>query len=296
MPIKLFNRQGKFIRNIGKIGRGPGEFNSLYGIQLDEAAKRIYLSPFARATTLIVYSLDNESMPDIPLAYQQTKFQAHVDNDVVTVLAMPFQVKDKEPNPIAFQQTTDGKIIKEYRGSKHLVINPVNEKGQFVGFNSEISSSHNAGAHDMFTLTHGNAAYDTLYHYNTTDNTLEPKYVASFMGEKHGSWSRELKSHFWTIVFGNKYKGRKVIVNKKTLKSDFFHLKNDYYGNIELRKFYMSNNGYFVAGIQAIQLMEKFKEALGNPDLDADVKKKIEKELARLNENDNEVLFIGKMK
>lgn len=296
MPIKLFNRQGKFVRNIGKIGRGPGEFSSLYGIQLDEAANKVYLMPFANARKILVYSLDNKVLPAIPLAYKQTKFQAHVDGGLVTVLSMPFMTGDKEPNPLAFQQTLDGKVVKEYKGSQHLVINPRNEKGQFVGFNNEISSSFNAGAFDVYTFTWGNESYDTLYHYDTKNNKFLPKYVASFNGKKHGSWTREFKNHYWTGIFGKEYKGSKVIVDKKTLKSDFFRLVNDFYGGVEMKKFYMSNNGMFICSVLALGLKEEFKEILAKGDIDSKTRKKIEEFQSKIKEDDNEILFIGEFK
>lgn len=294
MPIKLFSRKGKFIRNVGKIGRGPGEFNSLYGIQLDEVANKIYLTPFANAKNILVYSLDNKVLPQIALLYKQTKFQAYIENDVVTVLSMPFKVTEGKPNPVVFQQSLDGELIKEYRESEHLVINPRNEKGQFVGFNSEISSSHNTGAYDVFTLNYGNKGYDTLYHYDTKVNKMLPKYVSSFNDKKHGSWTREWKSHYWTAVFGKKY-GGKIIVDKKTLKSDYFKLINDFFGEIEMHKFYMSNNGMFICSMSALELITAFEEALKNDDLSAKQRKEIEVIQKSLNENDNEILFIGEM-
>jgi len=296
MPIKLFDRKGKFIRDIGSIGRGPGEFTSLYGIQIDEAANKIYLTPFARAQKLIVYSLSNEKLPPIPLVYQQSKCKTHVENEVVTVLSMPFKKGDIEPIPIAYQQTTTGELIKELKTPAHLAINPRNEKGQFVGFNSEISSSRNDGAHDLFTLTWEKKGLDTLYHYDTESNKLLPKYVASFTGKKHGSWSRELKNHYWTGIFGKEYKGAKVIVDKKSLKSDFFRLVNDFYGGFELRNFYMSNNGMFVATVPAFEIMETLKEVVNNKDLDSKIRKKIIALQKQLTESSNEVLFIGEMK
>ncbi len=293
MPIKLFGRQGNFIRNIGKIGRGPGEFSSLYGIQIDEATNKIYLAPFARATKLIVYSLDDESLPDIPLIYKQTKFQFYVENDVLTVLSMPFE---GDPAPIAYQQTTDGKLIKECYDPKHLITNPRNAKGQFVGFNSELSSTRNAGAYDYFKMTWGAETPDTLYHYAADANKMIPRFVASFTGENHGTWIREWKDHYWTWVFGDKYKGAKVVVNKKTLKSDFFKLKNDFYGGIELNKFFMSNNGWFISSMPAHELKEKFDKTLESGNLKSKEQEKIKQLMNQIDENDNEVLFMGRMK
>ncbi len=295
MPIKLFDRKGKFIRNIGSIGKGPGEFSSLYGMQLDEPNNRVYLTPFANAKELIVYSLDNRNLPAIPLVYKQTKCQAYVENDVVTVLSMPFKLGDIEPIPVAYQQTTAGKLLKELKAPDQLLINPKNAEGQFVGFNSEISSNHNAGAHDLYIMSYGSETPDTLYHYNTEQNTLIPKYFASFSGEKQASWSHEWRSHYWTIVYGKKYKGAKVIVDKKTLKSDFFKLKNDFYGGIEMKKIYLSNNGMFVAGISPLELLAEFDKALKNDELSSKDRAKIESLKKSLNENDNEVLFVGEM-
>lgn len=296
MPIKLFSRQGKFIRDIGTIGRGPGEYTSLYGIQLDEPANRICLTPFARAKELIVYSLNNENLPSIPLVYQQTKCQTYVENNIVTVLSMPFKVEDIEPIPIAYQQTTDGKLIQEIKTPAHLLINPKNQKGQNVGFNSELLSFHNAGAYDRFVMAFGGKALDTLYHYNTDKNELVPKFVASFSDKKHGNFSYEFRSHYYTRIFGKKYKGKKVIVNKKTLKSDFFKIKNDFYGDVEIKKFYMSNNGMFISAISPFELITEFEKALENDDLSAKELKKIKTLQKTLNENDNEILFIGEMK
>ncbi len=284
MPIKLFSRQGKFIRNIGTIGRGPGEFTSLYGIQLDEPANRVYLTPFANAEKIIVYNLEGENLSPIPLIYKQTKCKVYIENDVVTVLSMPFS----DEIPVAYQQTVGGELIQKLPVIDHLILKP--------DFSSEISSSRNAGAYDLFILAFGGKSLDTLYYYNTEKNKLIPKYVASFSDKKHGSWTYEWRSHFLSWIFGDKYKGSKVIVDKKTLKSDFFKIKNDYYGDFEIKKFYMSNSGMFISAISPFELITEFKTVLAKSDLDAKARKKIEALQKTLSENDNEILFIGEMK
>ena len=284
MPIKLFSRQGKFIRNIGAIGRGPGEFTSLYGIQLDEPANRIYLTPFANAKEIIVYNLEGENQKPIPLIYKQTKCKVYIENKVVTVLSMPFS----DEIPVAYQQTIAGELIQKLPVIDHIILKR--------DFSSEISSSNNAGAYDLFVLAYGGKALDTLYYYNTEKNELVPKYVASFSDKKHGSWTYEWRSHYFSWIFGKKYKGRKVIVDKKTLKSDFFKIKNDFYGDFEINKFFMSNNRMFISTISPFELITKFEKALENDELSAKERQKIETLQKTLDENDNEVLFIGEMK
>ena len=284
MPIKLFDRNGKFISNIGSVGRGPGEFNSLYGIQLDEIANRIYLTPFANAKGIITYNLQGENLDGIPLIYKQTKCWVYVEKDVVTVLSMPFN----NEIPVAYQQTISGELIQKLPVFDHLILRP--------DFSSEVSSSRNdKGAYDIFVLPWGTESFDTLYHYNTKTNHLDPKYVSSFSDKKHGSWTYEWPNHYWSWIFGDKYKGAKVIVNKKTLKSDFFKLKNDFYGGIEMNKFFMSNNGMFISSISAIELITAFEKALKNDDLSSKERDKIESLKKSLHENDNEVLFVGEM-
>jgi len=220
MPIKLFNRQGKFIRNIGSIGRGPGEFTSLYGIQLDEPGDRVYLTPFAGAKQILAYDLNGEIQQSIPLLFKQTKCKVYIEKNIVTVLSMPFN----DNIPVAYQQTVGGELIQKLPVIDHLILRP--------DFSSEISSSHNANAYDIQTLPWGGEAYDTLYHYDTKYNKLIPKYVATFSEKKTGSWTFELRQHYWTWLFGEKYKNKKVIVDKKTLEADFFRLINDFYGGI----------------------------------------------------------------
>ncbi len=295
-PIKLFDRKGKFISDIGAIGHGPGEYLSLSNIQLDEVANKIYLTPFANASKLIVYSLNNEYLYDIPLKYRQTKCYAYVKDNKVTVLSMPFKDTGGKSIPIAYQQTLKGELIQEVAPAENQLINPRNKEGQMVGFNSEISSSFNNGAYDLFILPWGMEPNNTLYYYNTQKNVLEPKFMATFTGKSEGTWIREWKNHYWAFVFGDKFKGAKVVVDKNTLKSNFFRVKNDFYGNIEMYKFYMSNNGWFINSVAAISLIERIETALENKKLSSADKAKLKDLLNRINENDNDVLFVGKMK
>ena len=284
MPIKLFNRQGKFIRDIGKIGKGPGEFTGLYGIQLDEPANRIYLTPFANASQIISYDLDGELQESIPLVYKQTKCQVYIEGDVVTVLSMPFN----NEIPPAYQQTIDGELIQEHPILDHHIIRP--------DFSSEISSSNNSGAYDSYVMQYGGESFDTLYHYNTKINKLVPQFVLSFTGEKLGSWTRELSRHYWAPIFGENYRNKKVIVDKNTLEANFFNLVNDFYGGIEIKSFYTSNNGMFIGSIHAIDIIEEAELLLEKEDISSEDKEKLESILKKVDENDNEILFIGKMK
>ena len=283
-PIKLFSRQGKFIRNIGSVGRGSGEFTSLYGIQIDEPNKRIYLTPFAGAEFIISYDLDGMFQGNIPLIYKQTKCKVYIEDNIITVLSMPFD----DQIPVAYQQTIDGKLIQKLQNIDHLILKP--------DFSSEVSSSKNSGFYDIQILPWGKDNFDTLYYYDTSVNKLIPKYVATFSEEKSGSWTYELKNHYWTWLFGDKYKNKKVIVDKKTLESKYFKLTNDFYGGIEIKNFFMSNNAMFIGAISSINILNEVNKIKLDNNIKADVKERLKQIEKTVSENSNEILFIGKMK
>lgn len=283
-PIKLFNRQGKFIRNIGTIGRGPGEFTSLYGIQIDEPNNRIYLTPFAGAEYIISYDMDGILKQNIPLIFKQTKCKVYIENDIVTVLSMPFD----NTIPVAYQQTINGKLIQKLPLIDHLILKP--------DFSSEISSSKNANSYDIQILPWGKENYDTLYYYDTSVNKLVPKYVATFSEEKSGSWTFELSQHYWTWLFGENYNNKKVIIDKMTLEANYFRLINDFYGGIEIKNFFMSNNGVFIGALSSIELQKEINKIKLADDVNTNIKEKLILIEKTVNENSNDVLFVGKMK
>ncbi len=199
------------------------------------------------------------------------------------MLSMPFN----DEIPVAYQQTSGGELIQKLPVIDHLILRP--------DFSSEVSSSHNAGAYDLFILPWGTESFDTLYYYNTKQNELVPKYVASFADKKHSSWTYELKDHYYSWIFGDKYNGAKVIVDKKSLKSDFFRLKNDFYGNMEMKKFFMSSNGWFIASMSAMELKQELEKALNSDSFKSRQKEDMIALQNKLKMDDNDVLFIGEM-
>ena len=56
-PYKLFDRSGKFICNVGAIGRGPGEYTILaYDDIIDDNNELIYIAPFT-GNKILVYKI-----------------------------------------------------------------------------------------------------------------------------------------------------------------------------------------------------------------------------------------------
>lgn len=63
-PVGVFSRTGKFIRTIGNIGKGPGEYNSDYTFWPDSTTRQIYIWN-ANYSTLMCYSFEGKHMGDI---------------------------------------------------------------------------------------------------------------------------------------------------------------------------------------------------------------------------------------
>lgn len=282
-PVKLFNRKGKFICNIGNIGKGEGEYNSLYDIQLDEKVNRIYLTPFANVNYIMAFNLQGEYQNIIRLKHTSPKCKTHIHNDIITVLSMVFNDK----TPLAYQQKTDGTIINELPSKKHLILRR--------DYSSEISSDYNDAAFDQYIMAWGKETPDTLYHYLPNSNKLIPKFVLTNGPKRIGSWPRELKNHFYSYIWDKQFKNKKVLVDKRTLKTNFFTLQNDFLGGIELKQFYMSNNGWFVATKSTLNLIEEIQKVLDKEEISQNERSKLKELYNTLEPNDNEVLFIGKM-
>lgn len=269
--VKLFERSGKFIRNIGSIGKGPGEYISLYGIQLDEKKELIYLTPFANAKKIMVFNLLGESLPDIPLGIVSGKVRAYIGDDLVTCLCMPFD----DQTAIAFQQ--------DHKGTIKQFVTPLD--AQFAqSFDTEIFSYQNG-----FGLEMHNTVVDTLYEYNTTENRLVPRFTLQTPDDQKLYFSLfELPKHYYVWIA----KTGRLLVNKDTGESRFVKLKNDFFGNIDA-EIWGGNNGQFINVTAAIDLKEKIETALNDKNIKDEDRSRLLDINKKINEEDSPVVFVG---
>lgn len=116
-PFKLFDRAtGKFLRNIGNIGRGPGEYTGISFAQIDETGGKVWISTL---NTNKVYAYDISTgrlSEDLPLAYegngnpnQGYNFMVDSKARTVTIAGVPYDGSC----PAAWCQDMQGNIIWE---------------------------------------------------------------------------------------------------------------------------------------------------------------------------------------
>lgn len=276
-PAKLYDKTGKYICNIGKLGRGPGEYPTLNGLQFSPDGKKLFLFPFGTTRKILVYDVSGKYVRDIPLAFTQRKFKAFISGDsVITVLSMPFQTD----SAICYQQDFRGKVLRKVAPPSYLF----NES-----FDGEVFTNYLVPGYDLF-----NTASDTLYHYNTTKNRLEPKFAKDFGGVKTITVSREIPGYYYFSFRGQDKKSRMIWVDKKTLDAKYFHLKNDFFGNIDAQMIF--SDGYFINSIAAITLKKQIGTALKSKDLNEKERQKLLEFDKNLKPDDNNVIFYGKLK
>ena len=110
--FKLFDRAtGKFLRNIGNIGRGPGEYTRISFAQIDETGGKIWIS------TIYSYDISTGRLcEDLPLAYegngnpnQGYNFVVDSKARTVTIAGIPYD----NSCPAAWCQDMLGNVIWE---------------------------------------------------------------------------------------------------------------------------------------------------------------------------------------
>ena len=270
--FKLFDRDGKFLYNVGSVGSGPGEYDTtLYDECIDEKNGHIFFTPFV-GKRIMMYDINGQWIKDIPLPMQINKAKIWVNEDgSLSVVHMPFE----EGEPLAFRVDTEGNILNQI---------PATAATKVMNFDGEVFSYRNCGDFDFF-----HTGIDTLFTYDPAGNKLLPKFTMTFpnMNEKPIHLYYRLPHHFIVTYWGNKGEGGgDVLVDTEKNASSYFRLVNDFYGN----------RGYFIQSLEPAQLIEKIEKQIASGKCSGQDEQKLKELAATLTENDNNVLFIGKVK
>lgn len=285
-PFKLFDKNGKFLSNIGSVGGGPGEYDvTLYDEAIDEKNGHIFFSLFY-GKKIMMYGIDGQWIKDISFPGQINKPKIWVNEDgSLSVVHMPFQ----EGEPFAFQTDLDGNILKQISTDASMKVS---------NFDGEVFSYRNCNDFDFF-----HTSIDTLFSYDAASNKLQPKFTMTFPypDNKPIHLYYRLPNHFMITYYywgkNGAEGGGDILVDKKKQSSSHFRMYNDFYGDLPISspggRFY---RGYFIQNLEPGQLAEQIEKHLAAGKCPSKDKKKLEELAASLDENDNNVLFVGKLK
>ena len=292
-PCRLFDKTGQFLCQIGANGQGPGEYWAVYDDYVDEANNRIYLMPW-NAKSVLVYDLEGQYLSDIPLPILTPKgvFAIDTRKQLLTVGLLP--INEIEGAPIVWQQDFKGNIL-------HMVeAAPYSFKGDY---SSEVSSYGNISGIFDFSILSWEPMADTLYYFIPEENRLAPVMTLQQPEEKISHDYMELPNHYIVDLPNGSSKSQYgtrtcVIVDKKTQKGAYLRILNDLIGNVPIEKsIFHFKNGYFAYTMDPGNLLDNIEAALSRPDrLSEEQSTQLKSLQNSVNANDNNYLFIGKIK
>lgn len=295
-PFKLFDHKGKYLCDIGSVGNGPGEYNSLYDEYIDEKEKEIYLLPFANPGKIQVFDIGGnfKRVIDIKRNLSKPKMQMTEEGTIALIHLAFFKENDNEKPFFAMQTDKEGNIQQECLPAPTQFISFFNKDGQAVGFNMEVFSFRNTPAFEFF-----NTGLDTLYHYNTKTNTAQPVFTAVFPGTETDSYHLYYELPGYYVIGRYNYKENTsslIGVDKQEETSRIIRIKNDFVGGLELPAQFTFNRGWYLQMFEPMELAEVIEKRLSQPDCSETDRKLLKELAATLNENDNNILFMGKLK
>lgn len=285
-PFLLFDRKGKLLTKVGQVGNGPGEYNVLYDQAINEKNGKIYLAPFYGLNKVHEYNIDGSYVRSFttPTNLAKARVKAY-DDGTVSVVHLPFSTEQSPFFAITYDKNGDS--IGCVTPTESQLVQAIVD-GAFQGFNHECLSFQNTDVFDV-KLTNG----DTMFIYDNKANKMLPRFVMNFgdVAEKPYASTNELPNHFLSFIYGKD----KVLIDKKTRTTATFNeIENDYLGNMPVMPNF--NKGYFMQTFEPAQLMEKLETYLASGNCPESEKKKLEDLLNSLDDNDNNIMFIGKLK
>ncbi len=281
--FKLFDRSGKFLCDVGSIGQGPGEYPmSIKDEIIDEKNGLIYFVTFI-GDKILTFDMKGNHIKDIPLPQKFNKPVISLsDEGILSILQLPFE---NDPN-FAIQIDLEGNVVKEL---------PKQENFLCTIYDHEIFSYKNTDAFDFFYT-----AVDTLFHFDAKRNKLQPVYKIvlppSLSKYPWIHFCRELPDRYLTWVYNvETHKSSLISTNKKNQTSSYIKIINDYYGGMEVPVLSF-NKGYFAQNIEPGELIDLIEKRLTEKDCSRNDKEKLKTLLKTLDENSNNLLFVGKLK
>ena len=279
----LFDKEGKYLFDIGEKGNGPGEIvSSMADIEMDEDNDCVYIRDL-KPSRILKYRLSTgEYLTDIPLSYSNAvDFLLNPKDETLIVSCWPHKRIDLGI-PWIWVQDFQGNILQKL---PKQVFNKEfwyefwlwNRNDKVVFFDYNIPSIK-----------------DTLYHYDIQNNRLKPNFTVDF-GSEIPNHQYEDSSDFYLVTLQDPIK--RILIDKKTLKGAYIDIVLDGYGDFSITQHWMYLKGsYFTMGLYPHQVAETCEELLAHPEkLTLEEKQNLQELLDGITEDDNAFILYGKI-
>ena len=287
-PVKLFDKTGRYISDLGGVGQGPGEYRSIYNVLIDEDKELVYLASFVDKS-ILKYDLQGKYIEKNSFSNNLNKPKLFLNPDsTISIVHLCFKDRGDDFVAANFHPSNSDNI--RYTYVKELATNIKDQRGANTGFNQEIWSYRNT-ENFSFMLT----STDTLYHYNSISNEVNACFALKMDPDKKGDSYfvfNELPNHYLAFIVGRE--DGTILVNKH--KQTASRVRFIYDSLCDLEIFPRFQDGYFFDMYEPAVLKEKLEEHLESGSYSDSQAKKAKDLISSLNENDNNVLIYGKLK
>ncbi|MCH4896203.1 6-bladed beta-propeller [Marinilabiliaceae bacterium JC040] len=311
-----YNINGRYLGQIGKKGRGPGELICFTHF-LDRKNKRVYAYSHYRSKFMI-YSYSGKYISSTPryseLSFGSTKYIYYRNNKLIST------------KPLCLTKLKKGKIVDDYKICDMNLNGSVNHQIKSSFLNGSIKQGVKSG---MFSIV-GNVLYsynniikfqefsnDTLYEYKngcllpkvvfkmpSFQKKYKPPYPSNFVDvNKMASWFSDSYSKYSIKARGENTRflfisgtDRRYIYFKKDKK---LLRINKIYSNTKddvNMSFSTYNNQYIIDYVSADLFMKNVKLLINNKKITDIYRCKLKSILKRINEESNPVLVLYRLK
>lgn len=296
--VKLFDREGKFIANVGAKGQGPGEYSiAPYFMTIDETQGKIYMMTYS-AKQINTYSIsDGSFLGSIPLAFDAPKGFCKIDskNGLITVASMQF--KGDLPYSPVWVQDLEGNVVSAVR-RPDLALSP--------DFSNEIIPAMTPNESQLYhsqSLITALVA-DTLY--RSDGKTMHPEFTYDF-GKDVKMHSLQVFPQFYVLeTYGDPVMVTEnswivggempLVVDKISLKGAPAELIIDQLGTLSFKKGWnwMNSPGYFAQSYDPGDLLDMLHSAPdSHPLANEEGLKRMEELRNSINPEGNHYVIIG---
>ena len=297
---KLFRRDGKYVKQLGAIGQGPGEYHANPdGVQIDETHNRIIFFP-ANNSYIMEYDLQGNYVRSIPLAFTRTggHILADYDNGKILVVQRCFSNKSFVSGPPVWIQDFEGNAIWH-------TYEPI--KAMIAGFSNK-PLLHNRRQDGMeLSFARYEPIPDSIFYFDMRNMRVAPRFTATFDGEtpRHLYYKAGDYYLIGPMVYSdgkpNPWEDdptRMVIVDTKTLRGGYCKIYNDLLGGMELdvQLYLMRSMESFNMLMDPGDILERIDARLAMDDVPASDIETLTHLRESISEDDNSYILHGNYK
>ena len=185
---KLYDRRtGKYLRNIGRIGKNSGEYTNVYRSEINEENSMVYILPWT-AKELLCYDLNTGELIEArQLKYNVPKGAFAIDPETgeLTVATLPFE---GENETVVWKQDKEDNVLWEV---------PAGDLSLVPDYSHEIVGAFNTEDFDLSISTWGGRV-DSLY--VVKDGFLKPIFTMNFLKDNQKAATSILPNHTYILL------------------------------------------------------------------------------------------------